>query len=310
MSALAIPFGLIDGRLVPATAVPRGVACGCVCPGCGAPLVARQGQLRRAHFAHHPDYDACASGRETAVHRMAKQLLAEEKRVLLPELGVSDHGYDARGTLHQVHNKVTDSRVADAVSVEVERTYGEIRPDAIVHESDGTEILVEFVVTHRVDHKKKHLVRDLGLNVVEINLWDFCRSTDLDLDALRELALEATHNRRWVSLCGYADAKKRNREALEEKIAESDRRFHAHRASQVHRFKHYAEPVQARPMQSAPEPVRRVESVQRDIRWLVCESCRLTFEVSKQTADASRAGVECPDCGFPVSTRSSDRRRR
>ena len=42
---LPLPYGVApDGRrLVRASAVPAGLACGCACPACGAPLVARRG---------------------------------------------------------------------------------------------------------------------------------------------------------------------------------------------------------------------------------------------------------------------------
>lgn len=34
------PFGLRDGRLYAPADVPSGLACACVCPGCGAALIA------------------------------------------------------------------------------------------------------------------------------------------------------------------------------------------------------------------------------------------------------------------------------
>ena len=49
-----IPFGLdaVSGQLVDVGNVKRGNACGCICPSCKTPLVARQGDEKEWHFAH------------------------------------------------------------------------------------------------------------------------------------------------------------------------------------------------------------------------------------------------------------------
>lgn len=49
-----IPFGkrISDGRFVDATEVGNGASCGCLCPSCGMPLIARQGDVYAWHFAH------------------------------------------------------------------------------------------------------------------------------------------------------------------------------------------------------------------------------------------------------------------
>lgn len=48
-----IPFGLKDDILVEVGEVSQGLACGCICPACRSPLVARHGQINIHHFAHH-----------------------------------------------------------------------------------------------------------------------------------------------------------------------------------------------------------------------------------------------------------------
>ncbi|CAN0266681.1 unnamed protein product [Ectocarpus sp. 6 AP-2014] len=46
------------------------------CLGCAKPLVLRQGEKKRWHFAHHSkDNDECSAGGETYVHLAAKLLL-------------------------------------------------------------------------------------------------------------------------------------------------------------------------------------------------------------------------------------------
>ncbi len=57
-----IPYGLdsATGRLVHIDSVPNGVACGCECPSCEAPLTAKNGgKIRKHHFAHSVHNSAC-----------------------------------------------------------------------------------------------------------------------------------------------------------------------------------------------------------------------------------------------------------
>lgn len=65
-------FAEKDGRLVPISRVPAGLACGCVCPVCGRALIARKGRLKSHHFAHATATD-CRG--ETVLHEVGKRLL-------------------------------------------------------------------------------------------------------------------------------------------------------------------------------------------------------------------------------------------
>lgn len=71
-----LAFGLRDGVQVSITDVERGAACGCVCPACGAPLIAHKGDILVHHFAHAGAGEGCGVGAETNAHLWAKQELA------------------------------------------------------------------------------------------------------------------------------------------------------------------------------------------------------------------------------------------
>jgi len=83
-STLLVPFGLKDDKLYEPkpTQVENGKACGCVCPACKKPLVAKQ-NAKTPHFAHAQD-ENCSRGLETAVHLAVKQIIAEKMEVRLP----------------------------------------------------------------------------------------------------------------------------------------------------------------------------------------------------------------------------------
>lgn len=85
-TAHRIPFGVQSvGEVVDAYSVERGLACNCICPGCMQPLMAKQGDIRVHHFSHLGDR-SCTNGQVMALTMAAKQVLAREKRMALPDL--------------------------------------------------------------------------------------------------------------------------------------------------------------------------------------------------------------------------------
>jgi len=60
--------------------VERGAACGCFCPVCASPLVARQGQLKEWHFAHEASQERveCEVGALNMLRRVAAEMLQRQ----------------------------------------------------------------------------------------------------------------------------------------------------------------------------------------------------------------------------------------
>ena len=69
--------------------VDRGLACKCICNDCDKPLIARKGDERAHHFAHQGDQNSTCLG-EGNLHKYAKKILKEEKRLTLrhPETNI------------------------------------------------------------------------------------------------------------------------------------------------------------------------------------------------------------------------------
>jgi hypothetical protein len=57
--------------------VPRGAACGCFCPECKSPLIAKQGDEVQWHFAHEPGQERpeCVAGAANLLRRLAAEYL-------------------------------------------------------------------------------------------------------------------------------------------------------------------------------------------------------------------------------------------
>lgn len=72
------PYGIKDGNLVTVDDVDQGLACGCACPACDAPLEAHKGNIKSHYFKHYNGED-CGYGLESAAHLFAKNCIAKEK---------------------------------------------------------------------------------------------------------------------------------------------------------------------------------------------------------------------------------------
>ena len=75
-----------NGCLVHVSEVQQGLKCGCICPSCGEKMVARKGSKMAHHFAH--QNAECSYGIETTLHLMAKEVLENKKKMLLPSVTI------------------------------------------------------------------------------------------------------------------------------------------------------------------------------------------------------------------------------
>lgn len=133
-----------DGKEVGIEEVAHGKACNCFCPSCKKPLIAKnsipRAFARRAHHFAHQKGCLCETNDETVLHQLAKEIIKEEKSLMLPQ---SKSGSRPSGIVH-------------FRSVEVEKwdDLYKFRPDTEAITEDGERILIEFLVTHEVSQKK------------------------------------------------------------------------------------------------------------------------------------------------------------
>lgn len=217
--------------------VPRGQLCGCECPGCGASLNAKHGNGgRRPHFAHLgvTQGTSCA---ETALHRYAKQVLAETSALQLPAWAGGDgmpnppEVRDDSGELRWGMTILWAGRITPIWDGRVEVGYGPFRPDVTVEDSDG-RLWVEVLVTHEVGSQKAEEVRQVDGRMLEIDLSETPGHLVEMPDAFKRWVLYDAP-RRWVWLPEAARAwETSHRQLLAELQVERDSKrrsvnFHA-----------------------------------------------------------------------------------
>ena len=182
------PYGIAaDGALVTVDAVERGLACNCHCPACGQRLQAHHGASRRAYFSHYRGAD-CGLGYETALHMLAKEVIAAEGRLLLPELvAESDRSIAAVGSFLETRVLVPPWRRQRFDVVTLEKSERTFRPDLTLAVG-GRRLFVEIHVTHRVDREKLSKIESRGVGTIE---FDFSRTRrSLTSDDLKRVLVD------------------------------------------------------------------------------------------------------------------------
>ncbi|MBE6653134.1 MAG: hypothetical protein E7610_06965 [Ruminococcaceae bacterium] len=205
-----------DGKTVSIDEIPvdtPGLSCDCVCAFCGGDLQAcsLNGKVRR-YFRHHVDSrDDSGSGgngtcnaetaNETALHQMAKEIIAEEKKVFVPSKNISLQEAGISDLPSEIARQIPCYERQKAVliegqSVELEKHLDGFTPDAVVRTSRG-ELLIEVFVRHRVDAEKEEKVKKYGAAMLEIDLSDYAE-TPIHRDKLREIIESGDQQKKWI----------------------------------------------------------------------------------------------------------------
>ncbi|MGZ0014818.1 hypothetical protein [Yeosuana sp. AK3] len=157
------------GELTSIFHAETGKKCNCFCPVCNEKLIAknknkspnstlREGQ-KEAHFAHYNGLD-CKNAPETAIHLLAKKVLLDTKKLLLPNFG--------KVTLEKYNNGlVTFDSAEKEKRIEFENSY--FQPDMVLAKN-GKSLFIEFYKTHEVDDDKIVKIQKLNISCLEIDI--------------------------------------------------------------------------------------------------------------------------------------------
>lgn len=184
-STTPLIYALKDGHLVGIDDVPNGSRCGCVCPKCGEKLVARNGGTRmQHHFAHSAD-STCVGSAETTLHLLAKEVLQETGRLMLPDY----YGYT--GTAIDFDEIILEERQEDS----------HLRLDCI-GVKNGHRLWIEIKVNHAVDEEKLRYIREHKQGCVEIDFSRFLEES-YTREYIRRFLAEDKSCKEWLYIAGY-----------------------------------------------------------------------------------------------------------
>ena len=158
-------YALKEEKLVSIEDVCSGKGCGCICPGCKQPLIAKKGNILIHHFAHASGID-CKRGFESSLHLLAKDIISECGFITLPDISVN-FGNPGLIQLDSYKTIVIDK-------VYIEKSFDDVKPDIAIH--SGKEMyFIEIYVTHKIDENKFNKLKQKGISTIEIDLSDLKR---------------------------------------------------------------------------------------------------------------------------------------
>lgn len=180
-------YALKDGEITSICDAPSGLKCGCICPACGAKLVARKGQKRMHHFAHHAD-ENCEYGYESSLHLAAKDILSSSQKMIIPPVCV-----------HFPKSAKKDELVNEEIEieldhVELEKRFDDVIPDIVAY-AGGKFFFIEIFVTHPISEEKLTKLKELDISTIEIDLSGIERS--ISAEELSEILLKSDPRKAW-----------------------------------------------------------------------------------------------------------------
>lgn len=172
-----------EQKIVHIDQVQRGLACNCTCFACGEIVLAKQGDVKEHHFAHVSNKESCHIQAESILHKYAKQVIEQEKKLYLPSL---------------VNKTESVCELWNFERVIVEQDLGLIRPDLIVVQNNEF-VFIEIAVTSFIDEYKAKQIKSLGVKTVEIDLSMLLKDElIIPSDKVKSFILNEIENKTWI----------------------------------------------------------------------------------------------------------------
>lgn len=170
-----------SGKMVCINDVKRGLACNCRCPKCNALLEAKLGYGgHTAHFAHSKE-SVCHGAYMSALHKLAEQIIEEEKAVMAPAY----MSFEKR------------KLIFSKVEVEKRNDRKDLQPDIVGVSSDELRWAIEIRNTNEIKDDKRAKLIESNITCLEIDV------RGLALENLKSFILESAENREWINNPNY-----------------------------------------------------------------------------------------------------------
>lgn len=177
-----------NNRMVHIDRVTNGLKCGCRCPGCGAQLIAKNnGETMTPHFAHATG-TVCVNAHESELHLLAKEIISEEKMIMLPHYG----------------NVYAGGLVKfDCVEVEERNDVASLQPDVcgvVRNRKTGKDsrLWIEIKVTHAIGPEKRALIVKNNISCIEVDLSCFIEE-QVTKEQLKKFLVSGISSREWTN---------------------------------------------------------------------------------------------------------------
>lgn len=302
MDITLIPFALrkVDNHIVDVAEVEHGLACGCICPSCQSPLIARKGDIKAWHFAHVSRADKeetrsnCGYSWVVSVRLMARQLLRDGMRLDLPAFeGSIETASPAGRSIHHSY-EVAPSRTIDLLSSDIDAKFGGVLVD-VLGRSEGGAFAIYMT------HSERTIPDDLstppapcsGVIAIDLMALAYQDHESVEKQSYRHLLFSFLstdlQSKRWVFHPHAASRRQRELEALRNRREERPAFAPTPTIYPTPRppspIPNAApNPLSYRPISAVPDDPLRYHCVRCDFRW----------------GHLTGGKEPCPRCGSPT----------
>lgn len=302
--------------------VDNGEACGCTCPSCSQPLVAKNGGSKvMHHFAH--KRGTCKWSVENVVARLAAQAIEKSGRMAFPRLTYHDHDLDDRV-------EISVARTLRVRSVRCEDASGRGAPEVVLTCSSKTsdkEFALIMPLVHAITDAQQARLEDTFPGVVVIDLAKDLRRVRRglgrhhdraelimryqDLDFIASLLLDTGCDiKYWLCNQVAEERERKSLEAYESRQAreaarrrEAEERRKREEAERQERERRDAEKARLKNEQRAKQVVDRIQEITlidrdgRRVRELTTIKDALGRRDFQVIDESGRRWIECEECG-------------
>lgn len=177
----------LDNRMLHIDEVSNGASCACICPKCSDAVIAKNGGAERIHHFAHLNTSNCTGGAETALHLAAKQIIYDNKVIMLPDETMY------KRTICEKQMSFDHVELEYAIEVGSDR---EIIVDCYCLNL-GSPFIIEIAVYHFIDKTKEKIIETIGIPAVEIDISDQIDNL-FTWEKLKYEILFNRSNRRWL----------------------------------------------------------------------------------------------------------------
>jgi hypothetical protein len=192
------------------TEVALGKQCGCVCPQCKKPVVAKNrefiGRKNRLHFAHlrqsgsgiSTDHPSCSP--ESALHSLAKIIIKNNKKIMVPKWMPKQPLGDEFVEINELLNNQKEYIEFAFAEEELNLNKNNIRPDLACYSLDNCHspiCFIEITVTNKLSLDKIEIYKKMNIDVLEIDLSylynNDCKYEEINIE--KEILSKITNKR-------------------------------------------------------------------------------------------------------------------
>ncbi|MGF1683462.1 hypothetical protein [Photobacterium minamisatsumaniensis] len=198
MIEMLIPFGLKDNQIFHVESVPNGLACGCICPECRQPLIAKnQGERRRPHFSHAKDTECYDYHAMTYLHQYAQQLIESECKIVLPEFSHTPKIKLKDGSSITGETFTIPEIETSLDNIQSEYSWNQFRIDSFAT-LKGRSLFIEITVSHDNTPEKISAIEKAEQPAIEVVLTSLYGTDELYDDKAIRSAVFNSKNAKWI----------------------------------------------------------------------------------------------------------------